>query len=29
LHQFSWSKLKQKENFSRLTELADKRVLVK
>ena len=29
LHKFSWSELKQKENFSRLTGLADKRVLIK
>lgn len=29
LYKFSWSELKQKENFSRLTGLADKRVLIK
>ena len=29
LYKFSWSELKQKENFSRLTRLADKRVLGK
>lgn len=29
LYKFSWSELKQKENFSRLTRLADKRVLSK
>ena len=29
LYKFSWSELKQKENFSRLTGLVDKRVLIK
>ena len=29
LQKFSWSELKQKENFSRLTGLVDKRVLIK